>query len=89
MADVPNIIPKDVDALLESELQMITQNIDALILANQQLTTQLNDNIKLVETKEQEVQQLRRGLQACNAEKVHAERLVKESNAFSCLEPFP
>ena len=86
---MPNIIPKDVDALLESELQMITQNNDALILANQQLTTQLNDNTKLLETKEQEVQQLRRELQACKGEKVHAERLVKESNAFSGLEPFP
>ena len=69
MANVPNIIPKDVDALLESELQMITQNNDALILANQQLTTQLNDITKLLNTKEQEVQQLRRELQACKGKK--------------------
>ena len=76
ISDVPNIIPKHVYALLESELQMITQNNDALILANQQLTTQLNDNTKLLETKEQEVQQLRRELQACKGEEVHAERLL-------------
>ena len=74
MADVPNIIPKNVDALLECELQMITQNNDALILANQQLTTQLNNNTKLLKTKEQEVQQLGRELQACKGKKVHAER---------------
>ena len=65
MADVPNIIPTNVDALLESELQIITQNNDALILANQQLTKQLNDNTKLLDKKKQEVQQLRREVQAC------------------------
>ena len=65
------MIPVDVTALLESELQMITRENDALKLKNEQLTIQLNEKTKLLETKVQEVQQPRQELQASEGERVH------------------
>ena len=74
MENFPKMIPKDVDVLLESEQHMITLENDALKLEKEQLTSQLNEQTKLFETKEQEVQQLRHELQAYESEKVHAKR---------------
>ena len=89
MDNFPYMIPKDVDVLLESELQMITQENDALRLEKEQLTSQLNEQTKLFETNEKKVQQLRHELQAYKSEKVHAKRLAAESNALSGWKPLP
>ena len=89
MDNFPNMIHKDVDVLLESELQMIPLENDARRLEKKQLTSQLNEQTKLFETKVQTVQQLRHELQVYESEKVHAERLVTESNALSGWQPFP
>ena len=70
MADLPNMIPVNIDSLLKGELQMIIRENDELRLEKEQLTTQLNVKTKLFENKEQEVQQLRHELKACEGERV-------------------
>ena len=59
---------------------------EALKLVNQQVTTQLNEKIKQLDSKEKEVQQLRRELQASDEGRVLAERQQAEFNAFSGLD---
>ena len=59
---------------------------DALKMMIEQLTTQLDKKTKLLVTKDEKSQLLRRELQACEAGRVHVERQQAEFNAFSGLD---
>ena len=99
MANLPYVIATDVADLQESQIQKITQKVEetqnerdmlkreseAVKLVNQQLTTQLNEDTKHLNSKEKEIQQLRRELQARDKGRVLAERQQAELNAFSGL----
>ena len=63
----------------QNEKEMLKRENEALTLVNQQLTTQLD-------SKEKEVQQLRRELQASDEGRVLAERQQAKFNAFSGLD---
>ena len=89
-----------VTGMQQGELQMITQKLEesrkqnetlkreneALKLVIEQLTTQLDEKNKLLVTKDEEAQLLRRELQACEAGRVHVERQQAKFNAFSGLD---
>ena len=100
MANLPNMIVADVAGMQKGELQMTTQKLEesrkenetlkreneALKLVIEQLTTQLDEKNKLLVTKDEEAQLLRRELQACEAGRVHVERQQAEFNAFNGLD---
>ena len=100
MANLPNKIVADLAGMQKGEIQMTTQKLEesrkeketlkreneALKLVIEQLTTQLDEKNKLLVTKDEEAQLLRRELQACEAGRVHVERKQAEFNAFSGLD---
>ena len=65
---------------------MLKRKNEALKLVNEQLTKQLNEKTKQLYSKENEVEQLRRELQASDEGRVLAERQQSEFNAFSGLD---
>ena len=94
------MIVADVAGMQKGELQMTTQKLEdsqkenetlkrekeALKLVIEQLTTQLDETNKLLVTKDEEAQLLRRELQACKAGRVHVERQQAKFNAFNGLD---
>ena len=94
------MIVADVADMQKGELQMTTQKLEesrkenetlkreneALKLVIEQLTTQLDEKNKLLVTKDEKAQLLRRELQACKAGRVHVERQQAEFNAFNRLD---
>ena len=56
---------------------------EAIKLVNEQLRTQLDEINKLLDTKNDKIQQLRRELQASEQSRVHSKRQQAEFNAFS------
>ena len=100
MANLPNMIVADVAGMQKGELQMTNLKLEesrkenetlkgeneALKLVIEQLTTQLDEINKLLVTKDEEAQLLRRELQAYEAWRVYVERQQAEFNAFSGLD---
>ena len=94
------MIVADVADMQKGELQMTTQKLEesrkenetlkreneALKLVIEQLTTQLDEKNKLLVTKDEEAQLLRRELQVCEAGRVHVERQQAEFNALNGLD---
>ena len=68
------------------ENERLKQENEALNLVIEQLTTQLDDKIKLLVTKVEEAQQLRRELQDCEAGRVHVKPQQAEFSAYSGLD---
>ena len=101
MANLPIMIVADVAGLKEGQLQTISQKLEksqkenemlnleneALKLVNEQQATQLDEKNKLLVTKDEDAQQLRRELQVSKAGRVQAKRQQAEFNAFSWLSP--